>query len=183
MLDTDPLMEPAPAARLDPDDDLDDDDDVATQDLLDPTRVLGELPEIPPSLIELDKIPRRLWDQTLAPLHRQQRYWIARQVGDKRLQKIAMSLAYKLDMDECNRAEARSDARHHARRAGFPLPTPQHDHRATRPSVQVNVRLRADDHARLAQAAAAVGLKPTTLARALVLNGAARMLQEHATAS
>ena len=46
-----------------------------------------------------------------------------------------------------------------------------------RSTAQINVRLRNDDHARLAQAAAAIGLKPTTLARALILNGAATILQ------
>jgi hypothetical protein len=50
----------------------------------------------------------------------------------------------------------------------------------TQPTTQVNIRLRRDDHARLAAAAAAVGLRPTTLARALILNGAARILEEHA---
>ena len=45
--------------------------------------------------------------------------------------------------------------------------------------LQVNIRLRRDDHERLGQAAAAVGLKPTALARSLVLNGAAMILREH----
>ena len=206
MLDSDPSTNRAPGPRIDREedlegnlhddlegnlhddldedpDDLDEDpDDLAVEDLLDPTRVLSELEELPPSMIELDKVPRRLWEQTLAPLHRPQRCWIAEQVSDKRLQRIAMSLAFKLDMDECKRRDARDEARHEARRSGFPLPAPGPGHAAARPTVQVNIRLRADDHARLGQAAAAVGLKPTTLARALVLNGAARMLEEHGTA-
>jgi hypothetical protein len=46
---------------------------------------------------------------------------------------------------------------------------------------QVNIRLRRDDHARLIDAAGFVGLRPTTLARALVLNGVAQILRERAT--
>lgn len=42
------------------------------------------------------------------------------------------------------------------------------------------MRVRADDHERLKQAAEAVGCKPTTLARSLVLNGVAMILQDHA---
>jgi uncharacterized protein (DUF1778 family) len=49
--------------------------------------------------------------------------------------------------------------------------------------VQVNIRLRRDDYARLQQAAAAVGLRPTTLARAFVLNGATKVLQERGEAT
>ena len=47
--------------------------------------------------------------------------------------------------------------------------------------MQVNIRLRTDDYARLMEAANAVGLRPTTLARALVLNGAAQILRDGAT--
>ena len=129
---------------------------------------LNELPEIPPSMIELDKIPRRLWEQTLAPLHVQQRYFVAYQIADLRLQSIACNLARKLNMDDVQRRHARDAARREARRCGYPLPTPGASHAVTRQTVQVNIRLRADDRARLAQAAAAVGLRPTTLARALV---------------
>ena len=42
----------------------------------------------------------------------------------------------------------------------------------------MNFRLRGDDYARLKEAADAVGMKATTLARALVLNGARKMLEE-----
>jgi hypothetical protein len=60
------------------------------------------------------------------------------------------------------------------------LPTPAGGHAAGRSTTQVSIRLRRDDHARLTRAAAAVGLRPTTLARELVLDGAARILQEAA---
>jgi hypothetical protein len=131
--------------------------------------------------IDLEAIPRDLWRQALAPLHRQQRTWLASQLRDKRLRAEAMELAIELDFAEDDRKNARLEARHRARRTGAPLPTPSGDHPAGRGTVQVNMRLRRDDHARLAEAAATVGLKPTTLARALVLNGAAQILRDHAT--
>lgn len=139
-----------------------------------------ELEDIPADLIELHKIPPRLWEQTLAPLHRQQRYWVAQQIPDARLREVASELASELDFAEVDRRNARAEALYHARRTGYPLPTPNASHAVARPTKQLNVRVRLDDHDRLAQAATAVGLKPTTLARALVLNGAARILQEHA---
>ncbi len=138
--------------------------------------------DIPPSLIELERIPRRLWEQTLAPLQRQQRYRAAERVADEGLREIAGRLAFDLDMAECERQNTHARARFKARRSGYPLPVPEATHAAARSSVQVNLRLRRDDHERLAQAAAAVGLKPTTLARALVLNGVAMTLREHVPA-
>jgi len=147
--------------------------DPDTDDLDEPHR------DIPWSKIELEKVPRRLWEQTLAPLHRQQRIMVVNRIPDEELCELASSLAFELDMAECERRRVRDEARFEARRSGFPLPTPDADHAVTRPTLQVNVRLRRDDHVRLRQAAAGVGLKPTTLARALVLNGVARMLQEH----
>lgn len=146
----------------------------------DPLASLTYDDELSPSSIDLVKVPRRLWEQTLAPLHRQHRYSIAARIKDKRLQAIASNLAFKLDMEDSGRRNTRDVAHHKARRTGYPLPTPRAAHAVTRSGVQVNIRLRADDHARLAQAASAVGMKPTTLARALVLNGAAAILQEHA---
>jgi hypothetical protein len=137
--------------------------------------------DIPPSSIELEKIPRRLWEQTLAPLHRQERGFIANQVADEQLREVAWELADQLDTAECQRQRVAEEARFRARRTGVPLPTPDVDGAVLSPTVQLNIRLRRDDHVRLAQAAAAVGLKATTLARALVLNGAAQILREHAT--
>ena len=154
---------------------LEDDPLIDSDSLRDP----DDLGDIPVTSIELEKIPRRLWEQTLAPLHRQQRVWVALQVSDERLREAASVLAFELDMAECGRRKARDEARFAARRAGAPLPTPHDEHAVTRSTVQVNLRLRRDDHARLTDAAAAVGLKPTTLARALVLNGATKILQDH----
>jgi hypothetical protein len=159
----------------DPGEDGDDGDD-GYFDPLD----LQEPGDIPAEMIELEKIPRRLWEQTLAPMHRQQRVYVAHRIPDRRLRELASNLTFELDMEECERRRAGEEARYEARRTGVPLPTPASDHGASRPTVQVNVRLRRDDHARLTQAAAAVGLKPTTLARALVLNGAAQVLRDHA---
>src|SRR3954453_17464861 len=49
-------------------------------------------------------------------------------------------------------------------------------------SVQVNVRLGAADHEALATAAAIVGIRPTTLARWLIVSGSRRVLRDHAEA-
>jgi len=140
---------------------------------------LARMPDLGYSSIELEKIPRRFWEQTLAPLGRQQRTWIARRIADAELRDVAMELAFELDMAESGEADARARARHAALRTGHPLPSPPPAHATARSSVQVNLRLRRDDHERLSQASAAVGLKPTTLARSLVLNGAAMILREH----
>ena len=91
---------------------------------------------------------------------------------------VPSNLTFKLDMEDSGRRNARDVAHKRARRTGYPLPTPRAAHAVTRSGVQVDIRLRADDHARLAQAAGAAGMKPMTLARALVLNGAAAILRE-----
>jgi hypothetical protein len=74
--------------------------------------------DIPPSMIDLEKIPRRVWDQVLAPLRWQERSFIAQQVRDARLRDLASRLAAEMDMAECRRriaaAEARFFGRHNA---------------------------------------------------------------------
>ena len=99
---------------------------------------------------------------------------------DERLRALAFEAALEIDHAAADTRNSRDKAWHAAQRAGYPLPMPHAEHAVTQPSTQVNIRLRRDDHARLTQAATAVGLRPTTLARALVLNGAARILEEHA---
>ncbi len=137
--------------------------------------------EISYTQLELDKIPRRLWEQALAPYRRQQRYFAATQVTDQRLREQALSLALEMDLEAVRVADERFETGTRARRTAAPLPVPTHTHPVRQSTAQVNMRLRRDDHARLAQAAAFVGLRPTTLARALVLNGVAKILQERAT--
>lgn len=161
-------------------DDQLDDDDLARRGASESVDVrLARMPDLGSSLIELEKIPRRLWRQTLAPFRRQQRTWIALRVPDEALRDVAMQLADEMADAELDARVARDRAGHAALRTGHPLPSPDPRHAAATPSIQVNIRLRRDDHERLTQAAAAVGLKPTTLARALVLNGAAMILREH----
>ena len=140
---------------------------------------LERMPDLGSSLIELEKIPRRLWRQTLVPFRRQQRTSIALRVRDEALRDVAMQLADEMADAELDARAARDRAGHAALRTGYPLPSPGPAHAAAMPSIQVNIRLRRDDHERLAHAATAVGLKPTTLARSLVLNGAAMILREH----
>jgi len=133
--------------------------------------------DISASMIDLEKIPRRLWKETLAPMRHAERFLPIRKIRDEQLRSEAAELAFQLFLEAGDRENARLEARHRARRTGAPLPTPGADHPVRRSTVQLNIRLRADDHARLAEAAAAVGLPPTTLARALVLNGAAQVLR------
>jgi len=144
----------------------------------DPGPYDGPCDQIDPADIELEKIPRRLWEQVLAPLHRSIRGYIARQVRDERMQEAAWELVSALDIADVQRREGRISARAKAKRTGAPLPSPDADHPVTHRPVQINIRLRADDHARLTRAAQSVGLPPTTLARALVLNGAAQVLRD-----
>jgi hypothetical protein len=134
--------------------------------------------DISPLSIELDKIPLRLWEQTLAPLAYQHSHWIAQQIPDERRREIALKLAFDLYLADGTRRQVRDRARGRALRTGFPLPSPAPRHGVADPRVQLNIRLRTDDHARLKDAARAVGLAPTTLARALVLNGAAQLLRD-----
>jgi hypothetical protein len=146
--------------------------------MADPIFEFDEDDDISPLSIELDKIPLRLWEQTLAPLPYHDSHWIAQQIPDERRREIASKLAFDLYLADGARRQARDQARGRALRTGFPLPSPAPRHAVADPRVQLNIRLRTDDHARLKDAARAVGLAPTTLARALVLNGAAQLLHE-----
>jgi hypothetical protein len=130
------------------------------------------------SKIELERIPVQLWEQTLALVSSPARFLVARRIPDEELRERALELVGEMQEAGWRRKRARDDARSRGRRAAAPLPVPDPEHAATRRSIQINLRLRGDDHARLAAAAAAVGLRPTTLARALVLNGVAKIRSE-----
>ncbi|MDQ3849274.1 MAG: hypothetical protein M3296_01480, partial [Actinomycetota bacterium] len=130
--------------------------------------------------LDLSQVPRRLWEAALAPLHYQRRYRVAQQTSDPADRSVALRLAVELESADVRRARERDERRHRARRASAQLPSPDGDHAAVRPTVQVNLRLRGDDHQRLLAAARAAGLRPTSLARALVLNGVAQILREPA---
>ena len=130
-----------------------------------------------PNQIELDKIPRRLWKQTLQGLPRSMRFFVTHSIRDERRQAYARELIAEVEEEEFRRVRDREAARARALRRGVPFPAPDAEHAVARTTVQINVRLRNDDHARLTQAAQAIGLKPTTLARALILNGAAEILR------
>ena len=144
-------------------------------DLADPD---GRCGEIALDELELDKIPRQLWAQALAPVPAQWRFYAAQRVPDKRLRALAHRVVADLNRAEREAQQARTTSRRRAGRTAAPLPAPSATHAATRPTAQINLRLRRDDYERLHEAAMAVGMKPTTLARALVLNGVAKVLQE-----
>lgn len=80
--------------------------------------------DIPPGLIELEKIPRRLWEQALAPLGWQQRSYVAQRVGDARLRDLASRLAAEMDMAECRRRIAAAEERFHGRLKASMQPAP-----------------------------------------------------------
>jgi hypothetical protein len=147
-----------------------------------PTYADMDLPdEVGCAQLQLDKIPRRLWEQALAPYRPQHRFFAALQVPDEALREQATDLAAQMNHADAVRADERLRAGTRARRTAAPLPAPGRAHPVSQSTLQVNMRLRRDDHARLADAAALVGLRPTTLARALVLNGVAQILRERAT--
>ncbi len=128
--------------------------------------------------LELEKIPRHLWPQVLAPFHRSQRGYAAHRIPDPHLQALAFEVVTELDFADGRQRHERDVAHHRARRTAAPLPLPDGSHAAAESTVQVNIRLRRDDYERLKKAASSVGLRPTTLARAFVLNGATKVLQE-----
>jgi hypothetical protein len=129
--------------------------------------------------LELDKMPRELWELALARIPPKWRTHVAYRLPEGQLRNLAFHVIYELDNAEARRSRARDVARHRALRTAAPLPTPAAGHTAAKSTVQVNVRLRRDDYARLQQAAKAVGLRATTLARALILNGARKVLDEN----
>jgi hypothetical protein len=102
-----------------------------------------------PDCIELEKIPRRFWEQTLAPFHRSIRAGIAHRVADERLRALAFQVAVEIDHAAADARNARDEARYAARRTGYPLPMPHAGHAVAQPTKQVNIRLRADDHERV----------------------------------
>ena len=108
----------------------------------------------------------------------QERFYVAQRVADDELRELAHKLVGELNLADRRSWHARDAARAKARRTAAALPVPATAHPATRPTVQLNMRLRRDDFERVREAATAVGMKPTTLARALVLNGVAKVLQE-----
>lgn len=155
-----------------PDDDHLDDPDDPCAALADADCPLGE---IVPDALELDKIPRRFWEQTLARVPFQMRFYVAQRIPDQHLRELAIKVVMDLDIAESLARRSRDALHGQARRIGAPLPAPDV---GTRGTAQLNMRLRRDDYERLREAATTVGMKPTTLARALVLNGVAKVLRE-----
>ena len=127
MVEDDPPHDGAPAEDADEEDfDLSqlrvEEDDLAEDD----AEALGERESVldrldrmadpESSSIQLEKIPPRLWKQTLAPIRRQQRMWLAMDVRDRKLKALAIELATELDMAEADAADARRRATHTAPR-------------------------------------------------------------------
>ena len=108
----------------------------------------------------------------------QLRFYAAQRIPDEELRGLARQVVADLDIAESLARQSRDASRGRARRTAGQLPAPDAAHATARSTVQLNMRLRGDDYARLQNAATAAGMKPTTLARALVLNGVGKILRE-----
>ena len=66
--------------------------------------------DISPELIELEKVPRHLWEQTLAPWHPQLRFFATHRIPDDHLREQAQTLVMEMNDADRRRRHARDDA-------------------------------------------------------------------------
>jgi len=119
----------------------------------------------------LDELPSERWREVLGPLSGRTRTWAMRRVANIDRRIAAMELAAELEKHD----QQRADALRRAAARSSPLPAPRTDREGLR---QVNLKLRPDQVEDLRRLAATLSLKPTQLARMLVVNGVRRMLYE-----
>ena len=124
---------------------------------------------------DLNEIPRARWREVLIPLTKRVRAMAAYRVRMPEASRDAGILTVTLDLEDGDRrAQAESRAARPRR-----LPAPNVEQAPGRPvSRQVNFRISAAQHERLAQAAQRIGVKPTQLARLLTMRGVEHMLWE-----
>ncbi len=120
---------------------------------------------------DLDELPSERWREVLGPLSGRTRTWAMRRVANVDRRIAAMELAVELEEHDKQRA----DALRRAAARSSPLPAPRADREGLR---QVNLKLRPDQVEDLRRLASTLALKPTQLARMLVVNGVRRMLYE-----
>lgn len=122
---------------------------------------------------DLNEIAEDRWRTVLTPLTRPVREAAARRVRSLDQSRRATALVL-LELEDGDGEEQTQ------RRAQRPqtLPTSTWAGRPERASRQVNFRISAAQHERLAQAAQRVGAKPTELARILTMRGVEHMLWE-----
>jgi hypothetical protein len=140
-------------------------------------------------LPDLRKVPREQWRAALLPLSPLQRRTVLTQSGAP--MPVVAELMYETGMHDHVVKEAALDV---ISRSGSPdasgdlalspeLAAEREGRRARTTSRQVNLRLDPGEYAELERSARAVGLKPTQLARQLVLTGVRRIRYEQRRAS
>lgn len=124
---------------------------------------------------DLNRIAEERWPEVLGPLMHRVRKRAANIVRGPERSRRASLLVTTLEL------EAAGDRHDAERRASRPsrLPTPELLLESSRPpSRQINFRISATQHERLAEAARRIGAKPGQLARMLTLRGVEHMLWE-----
>ena len=121
---------------------------------------------------DLRTLPRERWREELERVdHRRRMSAYFALAHDPALQGEAMQVIEDILLD------IGLDARRPTLERALPyLPVPAAPAPRRGTSVQVNVRLRRDQHADLVEAAALLGLKPAQLAKAFIADGTRRLL-------
>jgi len=120
-------------------------------------------------LPDLDRLPRARWREVLAPLSSRARDWTIRRVAPENI--VA---AVELDLELAGEDEKRREAMRRVAARGQSLPEPRVARTVAR---QLNLKVSAEQMADL-RLAEMLSLRPTQLARMLVLSGVRRMLYE-----
>jgi hypothetical protein len=125
---------------------------------------------------DLSKIPREHWRAVLRMTHRSVRERAARTAMRIDLPAAGHATALMIEVD-CEETAARERAQS---AAAWPreLPRPRAERQRKRRSRQLNIRLSVDEHAALQRATDLLGLRPTEVARMLVVRGVHQVLRE-----
>jgi hypothetical protein len=125
---------------------------------------------------DLSSIPREDWLRALGPLTRpaRRRAMFEAPFVDGSDHRAFSGQLEEYDLDRADRL----DRVRAATGAVAPVPTPEVGSTPQLRSRQINVKLGPKEHSELIAMAKAVGLKPTQLARQLVMNGVRRMRYE-----
>lgn len=121
-------------------------------------------------LPDLDRLPRARWREVLAPLSSRARDWTIRRVAPENI--VA---AVELDLELAGEDEERREAMRRVAARGQSLPEPRVARTVAR---QLNLKVSAEQMVDLRRLAEMLSLRPTQLARMLVLSGVRRMLYE-----
>ena len=125
-----------------------------------------------PSVPDLSRIPEERWAEVLLPLTERERSDAVYNhlLGARIHRAVALRDALPSGFVASVGRDSLSEG------TAIPAPTPAR----TPGSRQLNLRISPEQYARLEQAAAQLGEKPTVLARLLVVNGVNRIFADHA---